>query len=72
MGMASTDARTAKHLLIDEIMVEKSGHGLAHYVTSERGAGRSWRRIASAVTGLTGVDITDVTLIDWFTEAGAQ
>lgn len=64
--MASTDARTAKHQLIDEIMVDKTGHDLAHYVTTERGTGTSWRRIASAVQRLTDVDVTDVTIMGWF------
>lgn len=70
--MASTDARTAKHQLIDQIMADKSGYDLAHYVTTERAAGRSWRRIASAVTRLTDIDIADVTLIDWFAEPASD
>jgi len=64
--MASTDARTAKHQLIDEIMVERTGQDLAHYVTTERATGTSWRRIATAVHRLTDVDVTDVTIIGWF------
>ncbi len=68
MGMPPTDLRTAKHKLLDQIMVAKSGYDLGHYVRGQRADGLSWRRIAAAVTGLTGEDIADVTLIDWFTE----
>lgn len=65
--MGSTDLRTAKHKLLDQLMVENSGHDLRHYVSTHRSVGTSWRRIAAGVIGLTGVDVTDQTLIDWFT-----
>lgn len=65
-SMPPTTARTAKHKLLDSIMAERAGSDLATYVTGQRAAGQSWRKIAAAVAGITGEDITDMTLIDWF------
>lgn len=74
--MPPTTARTAKHKLLDSIMAERAGSDLATYVTGQRADGQSWRKIAAAVAALTGEDITDMTLIDWFhspkPEGGAQ
>ena len=67
--MPPTTARTAKHKLLDSIMAERAGSDLAAYVAGQRADGQSWRKIAAAVAGLTGEDITDVTLIDWFQAA---
>lgn len=65
--MAPTDtARTAKHKLLDTLLATSRGTTLSAYVAAQRSDGVSWRRIAAAVTGFTGEDIADVTLIDWF------
>ena len=58
--------RTAKHKLLDTIMATDFGTTLGAYVNARRAEGVSWRRIAAAVTVITGEDIADVTLIDWF------
>ena len=64
--MAPTDLRTAKHKLLDHIMVARTGSDLGHYVRAQRADGTSWRRIASAVSRITDEELADVTLIDWF------
>lgn len=64
--------RTAKHKLLDTIMVTRSGNDLGYYVATQRTDGLSWRKIAAAVTRITGEDIADVTLIDWFAEATSE
>lgn len=67
--MAPTDLRTAKHKLLDHIMVARTGSDLGHYVRAQRTDGTSWRRIATAVARLTNEELADVTLIDWFGDA---
>jgi hypothetical protein len=64
--MGPTDLRTAKHKLLDRLMIDQSGHDLEHYVREQRLAGASWRRITTAVTAATGVSVTDQTLNEWF------
>lgn len=73
MAMPPTDtARTAKHKLLDRIMVNQSGTDLGGYVARQRADGQSWRKIAAAVHRITGEDVADVTLIAWFPEAVAE
>jgi hypothetical protein len=71
--MAPPDTtRTAKHKLLDNVLATNCGTTLAPYVATQRAAGASWRTIAADITGITGEDIDDQTLINWFVEPGTD
>lgn len=52
---------TAHYLEIEN----RLGRPLAAYIDEERGAGRSWRRIALNLTEATGIDVTGEALRVW-------
>lgn len=54
--------QTPKRRLLDLLI----DGGLEQFVTSRREAGESWRRICFDIEAVYDVEITDVTLRDWF------
>ncbi len=60
-----TDSRTSKHRLLDVLMVAKTGHDLARYITDRKAAGDSQRLICRGIVDLTGEDVTEQTLANW-------
>ena len=64
----STDTRSPKHKLLDNLLAAKGRRNLRTYVKAERAKGTSWRLIAKAVSDITGEDISPPALIAWFPE----
>lgn len=54
--------------LIEERLRERGCSSLAVLVAAGRRDGDSWARIAADVERLSGVGVSDQTLINWFTE----
>lgn len=61
----TTSNLTPKARVVDALLIEKRGYGLAEAVRRARREGASWRDLAMEISRVTGEPISGMTLLSW-------
>lgn len=56
----------------ERLFAEVKGQPLGDWIAGQRAAGKSWRAIARDLDNEIGVDLTDVTLINWYGDSDRE